>query len=396
MGSHTTRRQFLSTFGALAGGAFVLARREEARAMPAAEILSTTVISRQPELYHGWPTVCRRANGELLVGYSGGREGHVCPFGRNELIRSSDEGETWSDAVILNDSVLDDRDVGVVETVSGAILFNWFDSLAWLPAYEKERAAREQAKGAWDDARFERWKAAHEAIAADLLVTGGRQSWMLRSTDGGSTWGEAYPIDCNACHGPVQLSDGRLLFAGIGERPGGGRRQTGVWESTDDGVAFTFLAEIPAREGDDSAQYHELHPAECADGTLIAHIRNHNDANSGETLQSESSDGGRTWSAPHPIGVWGLPSFLTRLRDGRLLMSYGHRREPFGNQVRVSEDHGRTWSEALIISGDGPGGDLGYPSTVELADGTLLTVWYELMAGSPRAVLRQAKWRLTG
>ena len=74
-------------------------------------------------------------------------------------------------------------------------------------------------------------------------------------------------------------------------------------------------------------------------------------------------------------------------------MSYGHRRAPFGNQARVSSDHGKTWGDAIIISGDGIGGDLGYPSTVELTDGTLLTVWYESMAGQKHAVLRQAKWR---
>ena len=45
----------------------------------------------------------------------------------------------------------------------------------------------------------------------------------------------------------------------------------------------------------------------------------------------------------------------------------------------------------MIISGDGIGGDLGYPSTVELADGTLLSVWYEVVKGSASAVLRQAR-----
>ena len=75
-------------------------------------------------------------------------------------------------------------------------------------------------------------------------------------------------------------------------------------------------------------------------------------------------------------------------------MSYGHRRKPFGNQARVSKDGGRTWSGPLVISGDGAGGDLGYPSTVQLDDGSLVTVWYELRRGSSRAVLRQAKWTL--
>src|SRR4029453_4649599 len=140
------------------------------------------------------------------------------------------------------------------------------------------------------------------------------------------------------------------------------------------GQTWKWLAEIPARAGDQAAEYHELHAIETGDGRLIAHIRNHNKPNARETLQSESSDGGKTWSEPHPIGVWGLPSFLLRLRDGRLLMTYGHPRAALGNQARVSPDHGRTGSEPLIISADGAKGDLGYPSTVELADGSLLTV----------------------
>jgi hypothetical protein len=48
----------------------------------------------------------------------------------------------------------------------------------------------------------------------------------------------------------------------------------------------------------------------------------------------------------------------------------------------------------MIVSGDGAAGDLGYPSTVELADGTLLTVWYENMKDLGKAVLRQAKWKV--
>jgi hypothetical protein len=53
-------------------------------------------------------------------------------------------------------------------------------------------------------------------------------------------------------------------------------------------------------------------------------------------------------------------------------------------------------SGPLVISGDGAGGDLGYPSTVELAGGRLLTVWYEEPGSSQRAVLRQAVWSIAG
>jgi Neuraminidase (sialidase) len=125
------------------------------------------------------------------------------------------------------------------------------------------------------------------------------------------------------------------------------------------------------------------------------HIRNHNKKNDRETLQSESDDGGKSWSKPHSIGVWGLPSFLTRLRDDSLLMSYGHRRKPFGNQARLSKDHGLTWSAPLSISDDGSSGDLGYPSTIELSDNSLLTVWYEKVSSNRFAVLRQTRWTIS-
>jgi len=77
-------------------------------------------------------------------------------------------------------------------------------------------------------------------------------------------------------------------------------------------------------------------------------------------------------------------------------MTYGHRRAPLGNQARLSTNHNRTWSAPMIISGDGDLGDLGYPSTVEFDDGSLLTVWYEQLKTSPYAVLRQAHWQLDG
>jgi len=88
-------------------------------------------ISRQPEYYHGWPTAALRENGELLVVYSGGREAHVCPFGRVEVIRSRDGGRAWSWPEVIMDSPIDDRDAGIMETPAGSILVTTFTSLAY-------------------------------------------------------------------------------------------------------------------------------------------------------------------------------------------------------------------------------------------------------------------------
>jgi len=381
------RREFLRTTG-LAASAIAVSPLYRAGAATAIEVLETRVTSRQPQNYHGWPTVARRRNGQLLLVCSGSREQHVCPFGRVELMVSSDQGKTWGWPQVLLDSAIDDRDAGVVETAKGSILVSSFTSLAYEPILEKARAKKTGEEGAWPEDRLTSWQSAHNRLnAAQRRAELGQ--WMVRSTDGGVTWSARYPTIVNSPHGPFQVADGRLVYPGVElwAEP----RRVGVCESADDGQTWRWLAEIPVRPGDDPEQYHELHGVETGDGRVLVQIRNHNKANPGETLQSESADGGKTWSVPRPIGVWGLPSFLTRLRDGKLLMTYGYRRPPFGNQARVSVDWGRTWSEPVVISSDGAGVDLGYPSTVELDDGSLLTVWYEAKTVFARAIVRQAR-----
>jgi hypothetical protein len=380
-----TRRTILAASSAAAAFAILPSRRSFA-ATPQAEILETKIISLDRRFYSGWPTVCRLASGRLMVTCSGGREAHVCPFGRVEMIASDDDGQTWTWPRTLLDGPIDDRDSGCLETAKGSLLVTTFTSLAYEPGLS---AANKEGK--WDAEKLTRWNGVNnrlstEARKKELGV------WMIRSTDGGLTWTPKYDCLVSSPHGPIQLADGRLLYAGKDLwRPG---KRVGVAESTDDGQTWKWLADIAPRQGDTHEEYHELHAVETEGGRIVAQIRNHNKTNERETLQCESKDGGKTWTEPKSIGVWGLPSHLLKLRDGRILMSYGHRRSPFGNQARLSTDQCRTWSEPIILSGDGAGGDLGYPSTVELADGTLLTVWYEAMKGSPLAVLRQAKWKL--
>ena len=358
---------------------------------PTVRVHSTRVISRDDGYYCGWPTLTRRSNGQLLVVWSGGREQHVCPFGRVDFMKSDDEGKTWSWPRTLLDGAIDDRDAGVLETANGSLLVTTFTSLAYVD-YELKKAIRQKdTERGWPKDRLQNWLAVHERLNEKQRQDELGQ-WMIRSTDGGITWSERYPSIVNSPHGPIQLSDGRQLYAGV--KLWDPSRTVGVCQSADDGQSWTWLAEIPTRPGDDAKNYHELHAVEAGDGTIIVQIRNHNTADNRETLQCESKDGGKTWTIPHSIGVWGLPSHLLRLSDGRLLMSYGHRRKPFGIQARLSQDSGESWSEPLSIASDGVGGDLGYPSTVELSGGRLLTVWYERMKQSPKAVLRQAEWSI--
>ncbi len=377
--SHPTalsRRAFLRKSG-FALGFVRLAPGLVGAAAPDVEVSDLRVISRQPEFYHGWPTLTRRRNGQLMVVYSGGRESHVCPFGRVECIRSNDDGESWTWPRVLFDGPIDDRDAGILETSQGSLLVTSFSSLAY----------EDVSKGKDDPA----WQAVNARMSAHERKAQLNQ-WILRSEDGGVSWSPPVPSLVNSPHGPIELSDGQLLYPG--KELWTGDRRVGAARSTDDGRSWQWLARIPTREGDNEAEYHELHGVQAPSGRVIVHIRNHNPSDRGETLQTESTDGGVTWSMPHSIGVWGLPSFLMRLRDGRLLMTYGYRRIPFGNRARISTDEGRTWSSEMGVSSDGASGDLGYPSTVELKDGSLLSVWYERLSDNPHAVLRQARWRI--
>ena len=381
--SQVSRRSALKSTLAWAGAA---ALSRSARADVQAEILETKIISRQFDLYHGWPTLTRQRNGRLLLVWSGGREAHVCPFGRIDWMTSDDGGATWTWPRTLLDGAIDDRDASVLETSQGTLLVTTFTSLAY-ESILKEAIDDDN----WPDERLNRWQAVHDRLSAEQ-----RESelgvWMIRSTDGGLTWSQRYDCVVDSPHGPIQLADGRVLY--LGKQLWKPEPRIGAAVSEDDGASWSWLAEIPTRDGDDFHDYHELHAVQAADGSLIAQIRNHNDASHYETLQTESRDGGQTWTVPHSIGVWGYPSHLLRLNDERLLMTYGHRRNPIGNQARISDDHGQSWSEPILISDDSVSTDLGYPSTVQLDDGTLVTVWYEKMADHPLAVLRSAHWRL--
>ena len=341
--------------------------------------------------YHGWPTLTRCKSGELMVVCSGGRDCHVCPFGRVELIRSSDNGKTWTFARTILDGPVDDRDAGIVETSRGTLLVSTFTSNAYVPILEKARKGAAAGNPTMSDTDLARWEAAHRR-----LKPGQHEErlgcWLVRSDDQGRNWSPAYRIPCNSPHGPINLNDGRLMYAGISLWAKD--RIIGVWTSDDDGMTWKLLSKLPIREGDDPSKYHELHAVQAADGRLVVQIRNHNTRNAGETLQTMSTDGGTTWTSTKSIGVWGLPSHLVRLSDDRILMTYGHRRGPLGCQARISEDHGQSWSEAMVLYGDGENYDLGYATSAELSPGKFMSVWYEKPTSSKFASLRMARWSL--
>jgi hypothetical protein len=396
-----TRRRLLQSAGfAVAASVIGVPHR-----VGAAEVEAPVTISPVQSGYCGWPSIARTRSGDLLVVSSAGRDGHVCPFGRVEFMRSSDGGLTWTWPQTILDTAIDDRDAGILETQHGTLIASTFTSIAFEKRTPSEADVRAGKVPDWTLERLARWRLAQDRLSANERKRA-LGCWIVRSTDNGNSWSGPIPSVVNSPHGPTQLADGRLLYCGkqlwtAGHEDGG--EKIGAAESTDDGLTWTWIGEIPVRPGDKLSNLHELHAVETADGRIVAQIRNHNDANRDETLQTESTDGGRTWTEPHPIGVWGYPSHLVRLKDDRLVMSYGYRRKPFGTQARVSTDHGRTWSDPITLSADGTNRDLGYTSTAETNDGTLVSLWYEQRPAEERsgsedqtlgsAVLRMVRWQ---
>ncbi len=92
---------------------------------------------------------------------------------------------------------------------------------------------------------------------------------------------------------------------------------------------------------------------------------------------NQSTDGGRTWTDPVPTGILsGACPRLLPLSDGRLLLTFGRRFEPFGIRAMISNDGGATWGDTAWLLRETPNGNQGYTSSVELGNGRILTVTY--------------------
>ena len=164
------------------------------------------------------PVLQKPTSGELLVVFSGNRDAHVCPFGITQMVRSTDNGETWTDPETINNTPLDDRDAGILETRKGTLLVNWFTSLAF------------DTKKFYD--RNPSWKR-HAGKLGDETKKYWIGNWTRRSINGGLSWEEPVKQIVSAPHGPIELSDGRLLYVGTGIV--NDQKVIGVEQSLDDG-----------------------------------------------------------------------------------------------------------------------------------------------------------------
>ncbi|MBI2297886.1 MAG: exo-alpha-sialidase [Armatimonadetes bacterium] len=309
--------------------------------------------------HFAFPGICERADGELLVVCREG-DAHVCPMGRIVLTRSRDGGKTWSPREVVRDSPSDERDPAILSLPDGTLVVscNTWDSWRGSPylrqKYPDQTATME--KDGW-----------------------GKYSgcWLLISTDDGKTWSEARMAPTFSPHGPVPGLDGALYWVGLEGRDG--LSVVAIHRTADLGKTWTRFSEVAYSrayaEPMDFEWWDEPNLIFLPGGRAICTIRVDVD---GFVRQAYSADGGKTWGWPRKLKAWGYPQQLCRLSDGRLGMAYGYRRPPFGVRACTSADEGRTWDldHEVVLRAEGGGGDLGYPYSIQLRDGRVMTVYY--------------------
>ena len=307
-----------------------------------------------PMNYYAWPSVAVIGGGKLMA-VASQRMGHVDPYGRVVGFVSEDNGETWSEPFLIADTVLDDRDAGIVYW-QGKIIVTWFTH------------SRNYYLGSGND----EWIAVSQKVTEeeDTLFAGGL---ITISEDEGETWSAPKVIDIFTPHGIQIMPDGKLGYIGyLKYEPAKCSFGPGMGMITSaDGRNWSAVTPVAG------CGYDEPGYVFTDENTVLVYLRKVDGL-----YQSTSKDGGASFSEPEKImeDIADTPAHILTTSKGVLVMTYGHRSEPFGLQAKLSYDKGETWSEPIILTDDGFEWDLGYSCTVELADGSLYTVYYQRLS----------------
>jgi hypothetical protein len=367
-------------------------------AVPPGDCLGTLVGPgiNQPDPYPGyggfvgWVSPIRLKSGEWLVGFSAGYWHASAPTplrftpgtiesyvkmgmpadivaprgGRAMLIRSNDEGKTWSKPETMLDTAVDDRHPAFIELPDGTLLCSVFT----YPGVEGVELA-EKLKN------------------PDLAYRVG----IIRSLDQGKTWDKepirllSSPFVEDETNGPmILLKDGSVLLTVSGVPKAGGPGQAAVFTSKDSGLTWQLVSTVTCgkqlKEVLDSKQMdtvtsrvmakeHALDEANAAvlpDGQWVMMARAEGDI-------CWSRDEGRTWTEPVSFGMRLYAPSLYVLRDGTLVCLHGSYAPGRGGlRVIFSTDGGHTWIAPAADYGFLVDNCYGYGKAVELPDGTLL------------------------
>lgn len=285
-----------------------------------------------------FPGACRLPDGTLLVVARQGKE-HVDPTGIIQLVRSTDDGATWSEPVTVWDSDHDDRDPMVSVGPTGRVHLIFFTRT--------------------------------EPQLGDIEAMGVR---VMSSDDGGYYWTMPTRVENSrpgwlASHGQVMETASGTLVA-----PVYGRTWCGISRSLDGGESF------PASEqyvfDTEGVTMNEV-TLTLIDGVLIAWLR---PAKAGTpSLLFRSHDDGATWEGPEPTSIMQSSAAAQPLPDGRLLLAWGDVSGRYGERrvtcVGIISDPLAPWTDvAPLPVWDALNNDQANPALTLLTDGTPLVI----------------------
>jgi Neuraminidase (sialidase) len=316
-------------------------------------VIETRVVAKSSDAdYYAFPSICRTAAGELLcVFYCG--TGHVSPDGKIVMVRSSDEGRTWTEPVVVVDTPMDDRDPSIMQTSTGRILINFFvlDGVNWASYSDRTNRPWPRVHVAWSD-------------------------------DGGKTFSKPKPIDVgwmwNATSDEViQLPDGALLMGIYGHKTQDKRDRAAVAISSDNGETWNATEPaIIASEQDGAIDFQEPALVRLPDGTILCSMRT---TNAGFHLyESRSMDNGKTWTKPIDTFLHGQAANMLYHSSGLVFHSYRSWSQDWKvlGAAALFGRPGKPWNPAKEFPLVRVGGDVAYPSAVELSDGSIYCVYY--------------------
>jgi len=200
------------------------------------------------------------------------------------------------------------------------------------------------------------------------------QAWVCRSKDAGHTWetigvlpdtGEQF---AHVPFGDVTIAnDGALCVATYVWHEDKQHHSTYFTRSYDNGATWSTPVSLNPL-GNETAILH------LGDGRWLAASREEDDTH---IHAFTSTDDGHTWTRGEPMSLSKqVTGHLTRLADDRILFTYGNRVPgEYGVLARLSNDEGQTWGEPFRL-GNMPSWDGGYPSSIQRADGQIVTAFY--------------------
>lgn len=341
--------------------------------------LADVVIYRDDQWYSTFPSCIVRPDGTALVAFRRAPERrlwhgpgvtHADPNSWLMSVTSTDNGRTWSSEphVVWANPIAGCQDPCMYQCADGTLLCTTF---CWqlLPVGSGERFGELHVDcNGWPQ-----------------MNTGVH---IMRSRDGGGSWQGPVLIDPSpwvptlstgapnrgAIRGKMlELPDGTLLLPVYGLRGRAKPSEASLYRSDDRGETwrhFSLMAE------DDTVHFHEPALHRTPSGKIIAWLRTQN--LDGYLATAYSTDEGKTFSQWERSSVWGHPFTSAATPDGRVLLIYGYRREPFGIRCRLLEPEctDLETAEEFVLRDDGANFDLGYPWVAQLADGKMLCVYY--------------------